>query len=296
MSDNFFRSLLVLFVVIALTVIACNMPESQIARPENACMGKSFSCSACCGIYNLAMTPAQRQLWLKENTARFLELDLSTSANIVRFRHEREAATLPRRVREDTYVCPFVGFVDADHLLPGSLDERPRVAREPGASLRTGCLLHPQGSPHPQIALHAHPQNFSFYGEGICQAYDCLAKEQAVQRTDFFRWAETAGPVSYGQLASDHTLHRSLALCLPQQADLAEFYALLARAYERYGVVITSFEDIEKWVPDTAANLCSFLAERVAERRGSQNRSLDQSRGRFARRLAALLLRRLPAD
>ncbi|MFZ5630727.1 MAG: hypothetical protein ACOY5B_16455 [Spirochaetota bacterium] len=250
------------------------MRETPAQRPANACMSDKLSCSACCGIYNLDMTPAQRQLWLEENTMQFMALDLSLSENIVHYRRERESVTLPRRVREDTYVCPFVGFLRNQQM---------------------GCLLHPQGSPHPQIGLHAHPQNFSFYGEGICQAYDCLAKDRGVHRLDFFRWAENAELAAYGRLASDHTLHRSLALFAPAEADLAVFYGLLALAYQRYRVVTTSFEDIEKIVPDTAAALCSFLAERVAERREGMSGEKNRSGGQFARRLSALLFKTLRA-
>ncbi len=246
------------------------MPDSDI--PANACMSEKFSCSACCGIYNLQMTAAERRQWLEENTRQFMALDLAKSESIVSFRKRRESVTLPRSVREDTYVCPFVGFIKNQQM---------------------GCLLHPMGSPHPQIGLLAHPQNFSFYGEGICQAYDCLAKERAVHRGDFFRWAENADLAAYGRLASDHTLHRSLALFAPSDADLAAFYSLLALVYERYGVVTTSFEDVEKVVPETAALLCRSLAERVAERRYAGNRYRERSGGHFARRLAALLLYQL---
>lgn len=250
------------------------MPGPEATRPANACMSDKLSCSACCGIYNLNMTADERAQWIEENTRQFMALDLSQSENIVRYRRERESVTLPRRVREDTYVCPFVGFVRNQQM---------------------GCLLHPKGSPHPQIGLYAHPQNFSFYGEGICQSYDCLAKDRGVHRLDFFRWAENAGLAAYGRLASDHALHCSLALFAPVDADLAVFYGVLARAYERYRVVNTSFEDIEKVLPDTAAALCDFLAGRVAERRAGMVRKENSSGGRFARRFSKLLLKTLGA-
>ena len=245
------------------------MPVPQAANPENVCMSEKVSCSACCGIYNLDMAADERRQWIEENTRHFMALDLSQSENIVRFRKEREQVTLPRRIHKDIYVCPFVGFVKKQ---------------------QTGCLLHPKGSPHPQIGLWQHPQNFSFYGEGICQAYDCLAKERGVHRADFFRWAESAELAAYGRLASDHTLHRSLALFFPRHCDLAAFYNLLARAYERYGVVTTSFEDIEKVIPETAGALCDFLAYRIAESRSTRIRDRGNSGGQFARRVATLLL------
>jgi hypothetical protein len=155
---------------------------------QNPCMGEAKSCSACCGLFNLKADDQDRRAWVTANTEKFLALDISSAANIVNYRKERESETLPNRVRDDIYVCPFIGFVAGD---------------------KTGCLLHPQGSPHSQISLWQHPQNFSFYGEGICLSYDCLAKERQVYRADFFRWAESSTVFDYARLASDHTLHRA---------------------------------------------------------------------------------------
>jgi hypothetical protein len=304
-------------------------------------MGPAVSCSACCGILNLKFAVPELRSWIETNTREFLSLDISSPENIVAYRKQREEKTLPHRVREDTYVCPFVGFVDnvrtgdlqegpsvvanrpsasdetgnsrrGPSLAANSRDasvrsgglpsaarttrslqqtlrtgdsqdgpsvaanrssasmrsgrdiEQPRVASRPDASLRTGCLLHPQGSPHPQIGLWEHPQNFSFYGEGICLSYDCLAKERRVFRPDFFTWAISARLPAYSSLAGDHTLHRALAAIADLPADIAPFYSFLARYYQWYGVVITSFEDIEKTLPGSAPELCNFLAQRIA--------------------------------
>ncbi|MCX7632196.1 MAG: hypothetical protein N2Z22_02550, partial [Turneriella sp.] len=144
--------------------------------------------------------------------------------------------------RQDIYVCPFVGIVSGKKI---------------------GCLLHPKGSPHPQIQLWPHPQNFSFYGESICLSYDCLVKERMLYRADFFLWAKKADPLFYSRLACDHTLHRALAKIAPPQ-DLTHFYSLLAWLYARYRVVTTSFEDIAGHVPESAAALSAFLADRIA--------------------------------
>lgn len=225
-----------------------------------------------------------RHNWLTENTQQFLALDLSNTENIVRFRKEREATTLPQRLREDTYVCPFVGYVEPNASmrmvrrkdgLHSSVEpnasmrmvrniERHPVALRPRASMRFGCLLHPQGSPHPQISILPHPQNFSFYGEGICQSYDCLAKERRAHRADFFRWAEKAPLFAYSRLASDHTLHRALSQIDLEGCDLSTFYDTLAMLYEKYNVVTTSFEDIEKEVPRTWHDLCVYLATKIS--------------------------------
>ncbi|MCS6971813.1 MAG: hypothetical protein NZL89_02215 [Leptospiraceae bacterium] len=156
------------------------------------------SCSACCGLFNLPFSEHERRLWLKKNTEEFLALDISQSETIVAFRQGKEKELLPQRIRQDIYVCPFVGIVSGKKI---------------------GCLLHPKGSPHPQIQLWPHPQNFSFYGESICLSYDCLVKERMLYRADFFLWAKKADPLHYSRLACDHLLHRALAKIAPTGSD-----------------------------------------------------------------------------
>lgn len=194
------------------------------------------------------MSDTGRRDWVDENTRQFLALDISHAGAIVAYRKDREAVTLPQRIREDIYVCPFIGFTSSNPM-------------------RTGCLLHPKGSPHPQIGLWDHPQNFSFYGEGICLAYDCLAKERRAYRADFFAWAESVSAFTYGRLASDHTLHRTLSNLPLRTTDLADFYSLVAKLYEQHGVVTTSFEDIEKVLPTDSEGLCHLLARRISPER-----------------------------
>lgn len=207
-------------------------------------MREKVSCSACCGIFNLRLTEGERKAWVQKNTEVFLATDISKAENIVAYRKSRESETLPLRARDDIYTCPFVGFVDRQ-------------------SQRTGCLLHPQGSPHSQIGLWEHPQNFSFYGEGICLSYDCLAKERRAHSAAFFRWAESSSVFAYGRLASDHTLHRALAGINCTGMNLSAFFDALASLYAQHGVVTTSFEDIEKQVPESIEELCHFLAGRI---------------------------------
>ncbi len=142
-------------------------------------MSSTASCSACCGIYNLRFSQTQLNDWLAENTKQFLSLNIEDANAIVEFRRQREAASLPYRFREDIYVCPFTGYIDPEKK-------------------RTGCLLHPVGSPHPQIRKLAHPQNFSFYGESICQTYDCLSKERRL--ADIL--PQTPESALYGRLVS----------------------------------------------------------------------------------------------
>jgi len=207
-------------------------------------MNEKQSCSACCGVFNLKLDDDERRVWIETNTHDFLALDISEAENIVAFRKAREAVTLPLRVRDDIYVCPYVGFLDTKNQ-------------------RMGCLLHPNGSPHPQIGLWPHPQNFSFYGEGICLSYDCLAKERRAYSPAFFCWAEKASLFAYSRLACDHTLHRALGKIFPIAQNLNLFFDLLAELYAEHNVATTSFEDIEQDVPASAAALCNFLARRI---------------------------------
>lgn len=124
---------------------------------QNYCFNEYTSCSACCGIYNLAFSPKELESWLLENTKIFLSLSLKNPREIYAYRKLREEKIEPYRIDKEVYVCPFVGYVE---------------------SKKTGCLLHPQGSPHPEISLWENPQNFSFYGASICQNYNCVAKER----------------------------------------------------------------------------------------------------------------------
>lgn len=212
---------------------------------QNPCMGSDHSCSACCGIFNLRKSDTERREWLRENTRLFLSTDIGRAENIVAFRREREAVTLNHRVRDDIYVCPFLGFIDADEK-------------------KTGCLLHPAGSPHPQIHLWEHPQNFSFYGEGICLSYDCLAKERRFYLPQFFEWSKKASSFAYSRLACDYALHAAMAQIFSTKDNLVPFYNAVALLYERLNAPMTSFEDVPKDLPKTREELCSALAARFA--------------------------------
>lgn len=122
---------------------------------------------ACCGVFNLDFSDAQREQWLQQNTKDFLQLSLSDKKSIHEYRVQKEKLIETHRIKKDIYVCPFVGFIEEN---------------------RGGCLLHPLGSPHPQIKLLQHPQNFSFYGESICQNYLCATAENKMADDSFFTW------------------------------------------------------------------------------------------------------------
>ncbi|RME89364.1 MAG: hypothetical protein D6767_08535 [Candidatus Hydrogenedentota bacterium] len=157
------------------------------------CQNKTTSCAACCGIYNLSFRKEELLHWIKQNTESFLQTDISKKENIVRFRELGEKKIQNQKISQEIYVCPFVGFV---------------------AKGKIGCLLHPTGSPHPQISLYAHPQNFSFYGEAICQGYNCFSKEKEAygKEASFLQNMET---YVYGQLAGNYRL----AQCFQEIAE-----------------------------------------------------------------------------
>lgn len=114
------------------------------------------SCSACCGVHNLNLPLHQKEKLLKKNTQRFKNIKADQSENIVNYRKSREKVINHFKIKNDIYICPFVGYLDKNH---------------------TGCLIHPDANINPLMKRWEHPQNFSFYGEGICLVYDCPSKE-----------------------------------------------------------------------------------------------------------------------
>lgn len=138
-------------------------------QESSYCFQENYSCTACCGIFNLDFSDDERLAWLKNNTEEFLKISLSNKKAIREYRLQKEACLQTVVIKKDVYVCPFLGMV---------------------ASHKAGCLLHPQGSPHPQISQLEHPQNFSFYGESICQNYLCDSAENHLVSHTFFDWVE----------------------------------------------------------------------------------------------------------
>jgi len=182
------------------------------------CQNKNNSCSACCGIYNIKFNYSELNHWMHQNTEIFLNTDISKAENIVTFRAEREKTIEDKKYREDIYVCPFVGFINDQ---------------------KTGCLLHPKGSPHKQIHLWEHPQNFSFYGEGICLVYDCKNKEENLLE-DFHSDFEG---FSYGQITSNYNLNfliRKISQVF--SIDITKLYRVVQSFLETNNLPVTSFE------------------------------------------------------
>ena len=187
----------------------------------NYCYNRNNSCSACCGFSNLKLSHEQKKAWALENTEAFLSLDITNAKNLVAFRKEGEEYLLNKRYRDDIYVCPFVGLVDEDKS-------------------KTGCLLHPQGSPHPDIGVWPHPQNFSFYGESICLAYDCPSKES--KSLDSLRDLVIPEHL-YALIASNRNLILAFEkLTSSDKCDKEKLWMAILAYLESESIPVTSFE------------------------------------------------------
>ena len=238
----------------------------------NICMTLLRSCSGCCGLHNVRMTRVEKQQWLGDNTDRFLGTDISRSENIVAFRKMGEEQIRDRVINPQLYVCPFLGYthggvrsaratdgaLGADHT-HGGVGSLPATD---GAL--SGCLLHPQGSPHPQIRLWQHPQNFSFYGESICQSYDCLAKDRSIHHPDFFIWAAGQDSAAYGRFLGDYNLHRAIQGLPLDQAERFALYSRIDAVFEKNGEVVTSFESIEPMIFNTPQACEEYIEARLS--------------------------------
>lgn len=132
-----------------------SLSEHPSRGKESACQRRGVSCGACCGIFNLTISPEARANLIQDRTSQFESVDLTQAGSIAGYRQAREAIESPMpRFNAETYVCPFFGI--------------------PRGRTAAGCMVHPS------ITGNPHSQNFSFYGASICQTYDCPNKERDV--------------------------------------------------------------------------------------------------------------------
>lgn len=203
----------------------------------NLCQTR-YSCSACCGINNLTMPYIELRGWLKQNTEHFLKLNLSKAEQIVQFRLTGEKNIENKKHDPTTYTCPFIGYIDKN---------------------RTGCLLHPVGSPHPQIGLLKHPQNFSFYGESICQTYDCQTKENEMANLSY-----GYNQRNYSRFIPNYNLHIILKnYSWSNRINVRALHRILLKLSETLNVHISSFELTKRQEKKTFINALTeaFLNE-----------------------------------
>jgi len=189
----------------------------------NLCHSATNSCSACCGLYNTTLSDQCRSEWLEENTANFLKLDLIDRESVIAFRQIGESWLNRHKINQEIYNCPFLGYT---------------------SKLTTGCLLHPEGSPHPMIKNSRldKTRNYSFYGEQICSGYDCLAKNKIIDEPG--RYPELSpGGLAYGRWVSNHNLIEALALVTGATAkDPKKTGRIIEKYIEENNLPVTSFE------------------------------------------------------
>ncbi|MCB1175962.1 MAG: hypothetical protein KDK36_00130 [Leptospiraceae bacterium] len=145
---------------------------------------EKFSCGACCGLFNLKIDFNEYKNILQERTEVFHKtVDFSIRWTMPEYRKIRENKESNYPKKDDTiYNCPFLGYID---------ENRNRI----------GCMIHPFFTGDPKS------QNFSFYGAGICQAYDCKNKEKDSANEWKKLFEEVAqNSVEYTRLASNHIL------------------------------------------------------------------------------------------
>ena len=190
----------------------------------NACYTEKFSCSACCGLYNIRMNPEEKKNWMIENTRKFLNLNLSNREQVLTFRRSGEKFLKSLMIRPDVYICPFLGITG-------------------NTKNQTGCLLNPAGSPHDQVKNIEAPLSFSFYGESTCKSYDCSGKQNLNIKIPEKIQNSNPGLFTYGRFISNHNLLETCRKIIDQYPGLEK--PLLEQVFTRLEnseIPVTSFE------------------------------------------------------
>ena len=193
-----------------------------------SCQTKHNSCGACCGLHNLKISHSQLQSWFDITTTDFLSLNLKNTDSIIAFRKEKEDLLSHYPTKESTiYACPFLGWIDKiEH--------------------RIGCLLHPAGSPHPQIKLIDNPQNFSFYGQNICQMYDCHSKEGNLNQRFLPYIQKTSGledATTYTLFTANYNLLSIMHYIIDKyNMDEEKLFIIIWKYLKKEKMTVTSFE------------------------------------------------------
>jgi hypothetical protein len=138
------------------------------------------SCGACCGVFNLKLDQKDIYDLILERTTYFKSfVNYSNKETVISYReHFEKKESKLEKYNPEIYNCPFLGLLDTNKI---------------------GCLIHPSITKDPKS------QNFSFYGESICQTYDCKNKE-------FFPFVEfildqmDLSYMEYSMIASDSIL------------------------------------------------------------------------------------------
>ena len=195
-----------------------------------SCQTTHNSCGACCGLHNLKISYPKFKTWLDNTTSDFLELDLSNISNIVLFRQQKEAELSQYLKQEtNTYACPFLGWINKNEQ-------------------RIGCLLHPIGSPHSQIKILEKPQNFSFYGQNICQMYDCRSKEENLNQRylKYIPHNTFEDLVTYSLFTANYNILYIMNFIIDNDSLYCEkkLFYIIWKILQRDQILVTSFEII----------------------------------------------------
>lgn len=191
----------------------------------NLCFQTENSCSVCCGIQNLNLTHHLKKKWLKDNTGKFFKLDKTRREDILKFRREGEEYLERHKIRQDSYVCPFVGMA---------------------SDTKTGCLLLAQKKAVPETVVGQDSlRNCSFYGESICSQYNCFGKTYLEKSSfkELLIQVKNLDSLTYGKLVSNHNLIQVCQKIISRRPDMAK--PLLYEVIEKLSAVeipVTSFE------------------------------------------------------
>ena len=211
------------------------------------CQESHGSCSACCGLFNLELSEKERKKWLDRSTEKFLQLDLTDSMSVYRYRLSVEPGLRSKSILKDVYVCPFVGWVDIDKT-------------------KTGCLLHPVGSPDPTTKNLDHPQSHSFYGETICQNYNCVSKSKELAFPEDISEQTKTDPFLYGRLVSNHNLLSVMrVITKDEKYPIGHLLPIVLTFVKKYPVPVTSFEmalTLGFYTPDQLWHVLGTLFDR----------------------------------
>ena len=144
--------------------------------------------------------------------------------DLLNIRRTQEEKIREKMIHPGVYVCPFIGLI-------GQKGEPPK----------TGCLVHPVGSPHPEIRKMKDPQNVSIYGASICAGYDCHSKETfgaLGENSPFCRSSDL-----YRKVAPNHNLRKlTLEICAREKVELSRLEEAVADHLEGRELPVTSFD------------------------------------------------------
>lgn len=205
------------------------------------CQNNRLSCGACCGLFNLRLDWQQLEEVLAVRTREVHELTQGFSRFVreqaLRWQDSRVAREKSLgRFSEEIYVCPFLGYLDGF----ASSSEK-----------RMGCLLHPNHwlTQSYELPLGVDYRDISFYGQSICETYDCPAKDNLSEAESELLDVVCRDSFSYAAVVADY---RCLFFLLRMAEQLAfesqEQKAVLSFFFQKTKESGTAREAWRKWL------------------------------------------------